>query len=215
MKGAIWDGWTRLFHWSLVLLVAAAWWTAENDEMDWHLRIGMAVFVLLVFRLVWGLIGSSTARFSSFLRGPGAVLLYLRGQYPAHVGHNPLGALSVVALLGAVALVVALGLLGVDEDGISPGPLSHWVSEYLAGQAVELHEHEAFDLLLALIVLHVAAILFYALFKRQNLLGPMVGGRGVVPEGATAMSAAPAWRAAIAFLVAFGLGWWVWAGAPL
>ena len=215
MRGPIWDGWTRFFHWSLVLLVAAAWWTAENDEMEWHLRIGMAVFVLLVFRLVWGLIGGSTSRFASFVHGPGAIFAYLRGRFPAHVGHNPLGALSVLGLLAGLLLVVGLGLIGVDEDGLAPGPLYLWVGEELSEEAIELHEHEAFDLLLVLIGLHVAAVLFYALVKRHNLLGPMISGRGEIPKGAEALQPASAGRAVLAWLIALGLGWWVWAGAPV
>lgn len=215
MRGPIWDASTRLFHWLLVLQIAAAWWTAENDALDWHVRIGMAVFVLLVFRLVWGLIGGSTARFSNFLRSPAAVLAYVRGRHPAHVGHNPLGALSVVALLASVAAVVGLGLVGVDEDGIAPGPLSQWVSAEFAEEAIELHEHEAFDLLLVLIVLHLAAILFYALVRRQNLVGPMLTGNGSIPQDAEALRPAPRWRAVVAVVIAFSVGWWIWEGAPL
>jgi cytochrome b len=215
MRGPIWDVPTRLFHWALVLLIAAAWWTAENDEIEWHVRAGMAVFMLLVFRLVWGVIGGSTARFGGFIKGPRAILTYLRGRYPSHVGHNPLGALSVIALLAAVAAIVGLGLVGIDEDGIAPGPLSHLVSDDLAEVAIELHEHEAFDALLVLVVLHVTAILFYAVAKRQNLIRPMVTGSGEIPAGVDPLRPAGAWRAAMALLTAFAAAWWIWTGAPL
>jgi cytochrome b len=210
----IWDAPTRLFHWSLVALIAAAWWTAEEEALDWHLRIGLAVLCLLVFRFVWGVIGSSTARFAAFVRGPRAILDYLRGRGPAHVGHNPLGALSVLGLLGMTSLVVALGLFATDEDGLSPGPLSHLVGSDLAEEAQDLHE-DMFDLLLILIGLHVAAILFYALVRRQNLIGPMLGGRGAAPEGAAEMRPAAAWRLALAVATALLFGWWIWVGAPI
>ena len=214
MRMRIWDAPTRLFHWLLVVLIAAAWWTAEEEMLTWHYRIGFAILGLLVFRIVWGFIGSSTARFAGFVRGPRAILAYLRGTGPAAVGHNPLGALSVLALLGLTSIVVALGLFATDDDGIDPGPLSHLVSYDVAEAAQELHE-DGFDLLLVLVGLHVAAILYYALVKRHNLVGPMLTGRGAAPEGAEPMRAAPAWRLAIAVAAAILFSWWIWSGAPL
>jgi cytochrome b len=210
----IWDWPTRLFHWLLVVLIAAAWWTAEEHLLTWHYRIGIATFCLLVFRIVWGFIGSSTARFARFVRGPRATLDYLRGAGPAAIGHNPLGALSVLALLALTTIVVVLGLFATDEDGLDPGPLSHWVSYDAAEQAQALHE-TGFDLLLVLIGLHVAAILYYALVKHHNLVGPMLTGRGAAPEGTEAMRAAAPWRLAVAVAAAILLGWWIWSGAPL
>ncbi|MGZ8350210.1 MAG: cytochrome b/b6 domain-containing protein [Allosphingosinicella sp.] len=209
----IWDGPTRLFHWSLVILIAAAWWTAEEEMLDWHSRIGFAILFLLVFRFVWGLIGSSTARFAGFVRGPREIVDYLRGSRPPAVGHNPLGALSVLALLGLTSLVVLLGLFATDDDGLAPGPLSHLVSYDAAEEAQDLHEL-GFNLLLALVGVHIAAILYYAILKRQNLVAPMVTGRGAAPEGAEPMRPAPAWRLAVAWLAAFAVAWWVWSGAP-
>ena len=205
------DAPTRLFHWSLVLLIAAAWWTGEEEMLDWHLRIGLTILVLVVFRLIWGLIGSSTARFSGFVRGPRAIAAYLRGQAPHAVGHNPLGALSVLALLFMAALVTGLGLFASDEDGIMPGPLAYRISVEASDAATELHE-QGFDLLLVLIALHVAAILYYALFKRDNLVGPMLSGSRAMPEGTDGMRPAPAWRALLALILAIGIGWWGWSG---
>lgn len=209
----IWDGPTRLFHWLLVALIAAAWWTAEEGDLIWHYRIGLTVLILIAFRLIWGLIGSSTARFAGFVKGPRTILAYLRGASPYKVGHNPLGALSVLALIGMVAAVTGLGLIATDEDGIAPGPLSHLVSFETAGAAHELHE-DAFDLLLILVAIHVAAILYYWLFKRDNLIGPMLSGSRDAPAGTEPMRPAPQWRAALALILAIGLGWWVWSGAP-
>jgi cytochrome b len=210
----IWDGPTRLFHWSLVMLVAAAWWTAEEEMLVWHYRIGMAVLMLLVFRLAWGLFGSSTARFASFVRGPRATLEYLRGAAPPAIGHNPLGALSVLALIGLTSVVVLLGLFATDDDGLDPGPLAHLVSWDLAEAAQDWHE-DAFHLLLVLVGLHVAAILFYALVRRQNLLGPMFTGRGRAPAGAEPMRPAGWPRLLLGVLIAVAVAAWVWSGAPL
>ena len=212
MRVRVWDWPTRIFHWLLVVLIAAAWWTGENGDLTWHYRIGMMLLILFVFRLIWGFIGGSTARFASFVRGPRAIAAYLRGGGPHGVGHNPLGALSVLALLGLVGLVVGLGLFATDQDGIQPGPLSHRVSVELADAALELHEI-GFNLLVALVVLHVAAIAYYWLFKRDNLLGPMLSGRREAPEGTVPLRPAAAWRAVVALLVAFLFAWWIWSGA--
>jgi cytochrome b len=207
----VWDAPTRLFHWLLVVLIAAAWWTAEEGLLDWHFRIGLIVLILIVFRLIWGFIGSSTARFSGFVKGPRAIAAYLRGAAPHAVGHNPLGALSVLALLFMVAAVTALGLFATDEDGIAPGPLSYRLSVDASDLATELHE-TGFNLLLALVALHVAAIVYYALVRRDNLLAPMLSGSRDAPDGAEPMRPAPLWRAGLAFVLAIGVGWWVWSG---
>ncbi len=209
MRIAIWDLPTRLFHWSLALLIPFMWWTAEEERLDLHIAAGTIVLGLLIFRLLWGLIGSSTARFAGFVRGPRTMIDYLRGRWAHAVGHNPLGALSVLALLGLLVAETSLGLFAGDEDGLEAGPLAHLVSYDLAEQFTELHE-DLFDVLLVLIGVHVAAILFYAIFKRQNLVGPMLVGTGGAPEGAVAMRRAPAWRfwlaAALAALVSAWIG---------
>ena len=207
----IWDGPTRLFHWSLAALIGAAWWTAEEEMLDWHYRIGVTVLILIVFRLIWGFIGSSTSRFAGFVRGPRAIAAYLRGAAPHAVGHNPLGALSVLGLLFMVAAVTGLGLISEDEDGIAPGPLAHRVSPELSDTAHDLHEL-GFDILLALVALHVAAIAYYWLVKRDNLIGPMLSGSRDMPEGTEPMKPAPLWRAGLALVLAIGFGWWVWSG---
>ena len=204
----IWDAPIRIFHWLLVLLMPVLWWTAEEEMLVEHRIAGYALLGLLVFRLLWGLIGSSTARFSGFVRGPRAVIGYLTGRAPHAIGHNPLGALSVMALLGLLSLEVGLGLFATDEDGIAPGPLSHLVSIDAAEEIADLHE-DLFDVLLVLIGLHVAAILFYAIVKRANLVGPMITGSGEAPEGTAPMTAAPAWRFYAAAALAAAVTLWV------
>lgn len=185
----IWDSATRLVHWSMVVLVGISWWTAENGELEYHRYSGYALLGLLVFRLYWGFAGSSTARFAEFVRGPRAIWAYLK-QLPARVsdhsistpGHNPLGALSVLALLGLLLAQIGLGLFSVDVDGIESGPLSHMVSFDTGRACAELHE-TLFDVLLFFIGLHIAAVLFYLIYKRDNLIAAMIHGRRRVARG--------------------------------
>lgn len=208
MKVRIWDAPTRLFHWLVVVLVALLWWSAEEERLDLHLTLGLIMLALLVFRLLWGLFGSSTARFANFVRGPRAVLAYLHGRVGVVLGHNPVGALSVVALLGLLGALVGLGLFSSDEDGLYSGQFAHLVDPDLSEELTELHE-DGFDVLLVLIALHVAAIIFYRLVKRDDLVTPMVTGVREAPEGTAPMVAAPLWRLLLALAVAVGIAWWV------
>jgi cytochrome b len=199
----------RVVHWLLVLLIAFSWWTAEEEMMEWHQRSGIALLGLLVFRLVWGLIGSSTARYASFVRGPGTIVGYLRGRTQSPIGHNPLGALSVLALLGALGLQIGLGLFAADDDWLWPGPLSGFVGEDLAEDIADWHE-STFNVLLAVIALHVAAIAFYLLVKRRNLVRPMVTGVTEAPAGTEPMKVAGGVRFFVAAAAAFGAVSLVW-----
>lgn len=207
MRLKVWDAPTRLFHWAIVILVPLQWWTAEEEMLDLHIALGLTMLALLVFRLLWGLIGGSTARFATFVKGPRAVLLYLRGRAGFVAGHNPLGALSVLALLGALALQVGLGLFASDEDGLYGGPFSHLIDPGLSEDVTEWHE-QMFDVLLVLIGIHLAAILYYALVRRDNLVAPMITGSRDAPEGATGLTPAPLWRLLLAAGIAAGLAWW-------
>jgi cytochrome b len=204
---AIWDLPTRAFHWLVVLLVPLMWWTAENDMMEIHVLLGQMMLGLVLFRICWGVIGSSTARFTSFVRGPGAILAYLRGVPGGGIGHTPLGALNVVAMLLILAMQVGLGLFASDEDALHQGPLSHHVSFDTAETLAERHE-TMFNILLVFIGLHLAAILFYRFVKRDDLITPMVTGGRTGAAGEAAMIAAPAWRFFIAagFALALTLG---------
>lgn len=211
----LWDIPVRLVHWSFVILLPAMWYTGYKADIDLHARIGMLLLALLVFRLLWGVVGSATARFGQFVKGPGAILAYLRGigDEPG-MGHNPLGALSVVALLALLAAQIGFGLFAQDVDGLNSGPLSALVSYDTADWARGRH-HLVFNLILAMVALHIAAILFYALVKRDDLVRPMVTGSKIVKRPVPAPGQAPLWRALPCAAVAVLLAWWVWRGAPL
>jgi cytochrome b len=211
---AVWDLPTRLFHWALVALLGLSWWTAENDELDLHLYSGFAIMTLLLFRILWGLFGSSTARFRNFLRGPAAVIAYVRdAEGWKAVGHTPIGALSVVALLGLIALQVATGLFNSDDDGLNEGPLAPLVSYDIADVAHEVHDL-LFNVLLTFVALHVAAILFYRLVLGKKLVGPMITGRAALDPDVEPMRPARGWLAVVCLLAALAITRWIIAGAP-
>ena len=214
MKAPVWDLPIRLFHWVLTALIAFSWWSVKNHETEWHIWSGIAILTLLVFRLLWGLFGSSTARFANFVRGPAVVRDYLRDNSSwRFAGHTPLGALSVIALLGAVAVQVGLGLISVDEDGLNEGPLAQLVSLETSEAARDLHE-QWFNVVLALIVLHVAAIIYYRLAEGKKLTKPMVTGRAVLESEVEPMRPAKWWAAVICLLAALAVSRWIVAGAP-
>ena len=176
----VWDLPTRLFHWTLVGLMILQWWSAENsDTMDWHLRGGYVVLTLVLFRLIWGFMGSDTARFSDFLRGPGAALAYVkalvRGETPLYLGHNPMGGWSIVALLTLLLIQTGTGLFA-NDDILIEGPLYDWVSKSASDWLTTVHKLN-FNLLLLVIAVHISAVLFYLLVKRENLIHPMLSGR--------------------------------------
>ena len=175
VKVRVWDVATRLVHWLMVLAVALSWWTGETGRLEWHRWSGYTLLGLVVFRLYWGFFGSSTARFRQFLRGPRTVAGYLRGNWEVAAGHNPLGAWSVVSLIVLLIAQVALGLFAVDVDGIESGPLSLYVSFEAGRVAAQWHE-AVFNVLLGFIVLHVAAIAWYRLVRKQDLVTAMIHG---------------------------------------
>jgi cytochrome b len=217
VRARLWDAPTRIVHWGLVALIAFAWWAGETGHMDWHRRSGYAVLGLLAFRLAWGFAGSGSARFASFVRGRGATLAYLKtlpGRSPTDVpGHNPLGAWSVLAILATLAAQVVTGLFAVDVDGLESGPLSDRV-DFDAGRLFAAWHHWSFWALEALVVLHVAAVVFYLAYKGSNLIGPMITGRRRFAAD-PALSFAPIWRAVLVALLAAAFVWWVSKGLRL
>jgi cytochrome b len=202
----IWDLPTRLFHWAIVLLVPALWATHQLDAMDLHILLGEIMLGLILFRLIWGVIGGSTARFANFVRGPKAAALYVRGRAGDMIGHNPLGGWSVLTMLLLLAVQVGLGLFASDEDNLYSGPLSRHVTEDTSHILRDRHE-AVFYILLGFIALHVGAILYYLLVRRDNLVGPMVTGRRPARADGAAMSPAPLWRFLVAAAIAAGSTW--------
>lgn len=180
----VWDLPTRLFHWTLVLLIIVMGLSGELGQLLIHMLVGPAVIALILFRLIWGVIGSETARFSHFVRGPKSVLAYLtaaRNGAVRSVGHNPLGAFSVLALL---TLVLVQGVTGLftSDDILSQGPLAHLLSSKDVALLSSLHRI-GFKLLLAFIAVHLAAVLFYRLVKKDDLVRAMITGEKQAPEG--------------------------------
>jgi len=210
----LWDLPLRLVHWSLVLLLPALWWTWRSDDMGLHERLGYVALGLLLFRIYWGIFGSSTARFAHFVKGPREIAAYLRGGNPANVGHNPLGALSVLLLLGLMLAEVGLGLFVQDVDGIEAGPLAIYVSYETAEWARGWHAL-LFDAILAMVALHVAAILFYLLVKHDNLVGPMITGRKSFAREVQPPRLASSANALIGIALSAALVWWVSSGFTL
>jgi cytochrome b len=202
----LWDVPVRLFHWLLVALIAFSWWSGENHEMEWHRTSGYAILALVVFRLFWGVAGGRTARFARFVRGPRAVIAYVRGGAGAAPGHNPLGGWSVVAMLATVAAMVTAGLFAVDVDGLESGPLADYVTFDQGRMAAEWHG-AIFNVLLALIALHVAAVLVY-LVRGRNLIGAMIHGRRLVAEGEAMEQLGASWSRALAGVAIAGAVAW-------
>ena len=212
----VWDLPTRVFHWLLVLAVIGLVITAKvgGNALVWHMRLGLLMFTLLAFRLVWGLVGGRWSRFASFLYAPATLLRYLRGQArPGEhldVGHNPLGAGSVFALLAVLILQVGTGLLADDEISTT-GPLNKYVANATGLLASGWHKGYGQWLLLGWVVLHLAAIGFYRL-RGQNLVTPMITGDKVLAPGVPAARDNGATRLlALAVLAAcVAAAGWIW-----
>jgi len=208
VRAKVWDGPVRIVHWLLVVLIGFSWWASE-DHLNWHRWSGYAIIGLVVFRIYWGFAGGGAARFSSFVKGPRAIAAYaaevVRRDPSVVPGHNPLGALSVLAFLAVLLVQVGTGLFVVDIDAFEGGPLSDRVS-YDTGRALaEIHEL-SFRVLQALVVLHVAAVLFYWLWKRTNLIGAMITGRRGLPSD-PGLAGAPVWRLVVGVVMAAAIAW--------
>jgi cytochrome b len=185
-KKLIWDLPTRIFHWALAVLIGGSWYTVEvTGDMESHMLIGQVILALVLFRIVWGFVGTRYARFTSFAYGPGQIIAYAKSLRrrggASHAGHNPLGGLAVFVILVLVLAQATTGLFATDGDFYS-GPLNDLISGRAGNQITEFHEVN-FNVLLLLIIVHVAAVLFYLLYKRDNLIAPMLTGLKDDPNG--------------------------------
>lgn len=216
MPVKVWDLPLRLFHWLLVICVIGALVTIKlgGTWMTWHGRFGLAIIGLLSFRLVWGIAGSTHARFVSFFPTPRRVIRYLRGQWQG-LGHNPLGALSVFALIGLFGFQALSGLVATDDIAFS-GPLTRAVSSDFSSLMSGWHRRTE-ELLYLLVGLHVLAIVIYRV-RGHNLLGPMIHGYKKAPHPAAEHANGGRWPALIIALALAGLAVWAangsWIPAP-
>lgn len=209
----IWDLPTRVFHWLTVALVVTSWITAEigGNAMTVHVWSGLSLLTLVLFRVVWGVVGGTYARFTNFVRGPRAAAEYgaalLRGEANTSIGHNPLGALMVVALLVNLVVQATTGLFA-NDDVMLEGPLAARVSKETSDLLTKVH-HLSFDVLLVLVALHIAAAMFYLVIKRENLIRPMITGRKPVPETQADRLATPGrlWLAALLLALCAAAVW--------
>jgi len=208
VQAKLWDGPVRIVHWSLVALICFSWWASE-DHLNWHRWSGYAVIGLVLFRIYWGFAGAGAAKFSSFVRGPKAIAAYAAtvGKRDVAVtpGHNPLGALSVLAILALLLVQAGTGLFAVDVDAFEAGPFSDRVSFELGREIAEWHEL-SFRVLQGLVGLHIAAVLFYWLWKRTNLLGAMITGKRTLPSD-PGLAGAPVWRFVVGVVLAAAIAW--------
>lgn len=206
----VWDLPVRIIHWSLLLAVVGAWLTREleGDWFAWHTRFGYAVFVLVVTRILWGFFGTRHAQFVHFVRGPRGVLNYLKGDSKNPAGHNPLGALMILALLSMLLTQAITGLFANDQV-FETGPLFGYVTIETSDRLTSLHK-QLFDFIVAAIAIHVAAAFFYLWVRRENLIMPMITGRklaDVVPEHER-ISSSRLWLAlGLVSIVGAGLFW--------
>ena len=206
MRARVWDIPTRLFHWLLVFLVIALFVTGKlgGNWLEWHKRAGFSVLGLIAFRIVWGFVGSYHARFANFVRGPGMVREHAKSVMhrgsARYAGHNPLGAISVVTMLGVLFIQALLGLFS-NDDLMLEGPYARLVSKAVSDQLTTFHKWNA-DLILILVGIHLAAIAFAYFYKKENLVTAMFTGEKILPKsdrdseaGAERESARPVWLA--------------------
>lgn len=189
----IWDFPTRLFHWALAVCVIGAYVSVKLGGlyMDWHLRFGLATLGLIVFRVLWGLVGPRYARFATFVRGPGTIKRYLQGAVTS-AGHNPLGALSVIAMLALLGFQATSGLF-ISDDIMTQGPLYGRFDESLSSWFGAWHHRNEW-IIVGLVALHLIAIAWYTFVRRQRLVGPMITGKARpqdVPDGTQATEDGP------------------------
>jgi len=210
-KVKVWDAPVRIFHWSLVLLLVFQYVTVKASYMTLHIYGGYAILALILFRVVWGFVGSSTARFGDFLYGPKAILDYVRTlprrQAAKFAGHNPLGGLSVLLMLALVLAQAATGLFS-NDDVLTEGPLVQWIAKETSDWVTSIHRYN-FYVVLALAGVHIAAVLYYLFYKSENLVKAMFTGYKMLPAGHPAVRLAGIGLALVVLAVAVATVWFV------
>lgn len=202
----IWDVPTRLFHWLLVLAIIGLWYTGTKGDMDRHLPLAYFTLTLLLFRFIWGFVGGFYSRFSALQLAPINAIRYLRsGLKSDYPGHNPLGSWSVVGLFFCVAVQLITGLFANDSI-LFEGPLAHYISGGLSNQITSWHSLN-FNILLGLVALHISAVLFYTVVKRDDILPAMITGKRSVSEGVNEPDRQHPARSLIVMAVAAGVVW--------
>ncbi len=183
----VWDFAVRVFHWLLVILIAFMWWSGKQKGawMTYHFYAGYAIVGLMVFRIIWGFVGGTHARFADFIYGPSAIFDYLK-TLPSRTaakfaGHNPVGGWSAVLMILCVAAQVGTGLFASNDDTGFEGPLAKFVSGAMSGTLTSIHRI-SINVLLGLIAVHIGAVFYYLLHKKENLITPMLTGRKMLPE---------------------------------
>lgn len=211
MKVKVWDLPVRVFHWLLVLLLVFQYVTYETSYMTWHMYGGYAILALLLFRIIWGFIGGTHARFGNFLYGPGAILGYIKTlpkrQAAKFAGHNPLGGYSVLLML-VVILVQAFTGLFANDDVMTEGPLTQWIAKETSDWLTTIHRYN-FYVILGLVAAHVGAVLYYLLYKSENLVGAMFTGYKMLPKGHGGTRIAGPGLALIVLAIAVGVVYFV------
>lgn len=206
-KKLLWDWPVRICHWSIVWLVIACWWTAENHKIVYHSYCAYALLAIVIFRFYWGFFGSSSARFSHFLQKPAAAWRYLKNitqrNTPVSTGHNPIGGYSALALLLLLLLQIVLGVFAIDIDGFDGGPFADYLSFKTSRMITGWHE-VIFNVILSFILLHIAAILYYLLWRRQNLTAAMLHGKA---EIATHIKSGSILHLAIGIVISIAIVW--------
>ncbi len=215
MRIAAWDLPTRVFHWTLVALIVAAWVSFEYSEeledprLVWHRWNGLALLTLIVWRILWGFAGPGSARFDTFVRGPAAALGYARdlvgGRSRHFLGHNPLGGLFIVLLLGVVGIIGTLGLFALEHNDNATGPLYKYAGEAWAKVFTHWHRIMFEPVLLVLIAVHVAANIYYGVVKREPLIAAMITGKKPAGSYEDEADAAPLARPILRAVLLLGL----------
>lgn len=210
----VWDLPVRIFHWLLAVLVAVMFISAEFENFDIHILAGKGIAILLVVRIVWGFIGSSNARFSALFFHPREYVSYIadlpRRQPGYSVAHSPIGSLAVIAILSIIAVQVATGLVASDIDGLIEGPFAYYVSYDTSRWATGVH-HTNETLVLYVIGLHLAANAFYYIYKKDNLISPMITGSRQVPQDFSSNQPviAPLWKGIATIVVSAAVMLWI------